>query len=84
MAFSRTALPSVPFNPTAPPIPATGLTMKPRVFVARLFWGTVNLNSLNIIGLKKQKEKHVYLSGYFLHNSHLICKSTNLQQKCQH
>ncbi len=32
MALSRTSLPSVPLSPTAPPIPAIGLTMKPTVF----------------------------------------------------
>jgi len=32
MAFSRTALPSVPLRPTAPPIPAMGLTMNPMDF----------------------------------------------------
>ena len=37
MALFRIVLPSVPFNPTAPPIPATGFTMNPMVFVGRAF-----------------------------------------------
>jgi hypothetical protein len=42
MAWFRIALPSVPFNPTAPPMPATGLTMNPIVFVEIAFSAEFN------------------------------------------
>jgi hypothetical protein len=77
MALSKTALPSVPFNPTAPPIPATGFTMNPTIFVGKLFWGTVNLNNAQVgIGLLEQKEKDVYLQVIFA-----ACKSLDLHEK---
>ena len=53
MAFCRVCLPSVPFNPTAPPIPATGLTMNPTVFVGREFWGEVINNQFVLIAAIK-------------------------------
>jgi hypothetical protein len=47
IALFRIVLPSVPFNPTAPPIPAIGFTMNPIVFVGRVFSGTFNMNNLS-------------------------------------
>jgi hypothetical protein len=39
-------LPSVPFSPTAPPIPATGFTMNPMVLVGRVVSVAFKVNSL--------------------------------------
>ena len=61
MAWFRIALPSVPFNPTAPPMPATGLTINPTVFVGKSFqsssWITMPSNKLQINKNKKEEKK---------------------------
>jgi hypothetical protein len=57
IALFRIVLPSVPFNPTAPPMPAIGFKMNPIVFVG-VFSYALNASTQVSIKLAQDKKKN--------------------------